>query len=180
MISIFITMTKDYEKQEVKKIAIRTSLAVVTICLSLFFFGEYIFKIFGITLNAFRIGSGAILFLTAVQLVGGKEPSITVGETKSDISIVPLAFPLAVGPGTTGAIMVMGSDIHSFSEQIVGNIALCMAGFSLGILLYMSTYIEKLVGQAVLNILSKLTGLILAALSAQIIFTGIKNFLSLG
>lgn len=142
------------------------------------FFGKYIFELFGITLDAFRIGAGALLFLTAIDLVQKEiKADVTCQTDISKHAVVPLAIPVTVGPGTVGALMVMGAEIDTLNEMLLGSSALLGAIVSIGLLLYLSGHIERLIGRTGLIVLSKVTGLVLAALAAQLIFTGIKNFL---
>lgn len=183
VLSMFLSMTQDMSTSERKKLAIRVTRAIIISCAVVLFFGQYIFDLFGITLDAFRIGAGALLFITAVSLTSGnkagsKAPEMTK-EEQEDISVVPLAIPITIGPGTVGALLVMGADLKGFSELVQGFLALLLAVLCLGLILYWGSSIEKIVGKSNFTILTKITGLILAALSAQIVFTGIKNFLEL-
>ena len=176
--TIFLTMTKGVDDSDKKRLAVKVTLAISVTCLIILYFGKYIFELFGITLDAFRIGAGALLFLTAVELVQKDINADAI--SKTDIlkhAVVPLAIPVTVGPGTVGALMVMGADMDSFADFSVGSSALLCAIFSVGSMLYLSGGIERLIGRSGLVVLSKVTGLILAALSAQLIFTGIKHFL---
>lgn len=176
--TLFLSMTKGIEEKEKKRLAIKVTLAIAISCMIVLYFGKYIFELFGITLDAFRIGAGALLFLTAVDLV--QKDINTEITCKTDISkhaVVPLAIPVTVGPGTVGALMVMGADMKTISDFTFGSVALLSAVVSVGVMLYLSGHIEKMVGRNGLVVMSKVTGLILSALSAQIIFTGIKNFL---
>jgi len=176
--TIFLSMTQDIDESDKRRLAIKVTVAIAISCLIILFFGKYIFELFGITLDAFRIGAGALLFLTAVDLV---QKDVTVEPTcKADIlkhAVVPLAIPVTVGPGTVGALMVMGADMQSINDLMIGSTALLIAIANIGLLLYLSGDIEKLIGRTGLIVLSKITGLVLAALSAQLIFIGIKNFL---
>lgn len=177
--TIFLSMTKGIDESDKKRLAIKVTLAISITCLIILFFGKYIFELFGITLDAFRIGAGALLFLTAVDLVQKEINDIPT--CKADIlkhAVVPLAIPVTVGPGTVGALMVMGADIDTLHDMLLGSGALLSAIGSIGLLLYLSGHIEKLIGRTGLIVLSKVTGLVLAALAAQLIFTGIKNFLA--
>lgn len=180
VLSMFLSMTKDLEDVYKKKIAIKVTISIVISCLILLFFGKYIFDLFGITLDAFRIGAGALLFLNAIELVQ-KDINKRVS-SPTDISkhtIVPLAIPITVGPGTIGALMVMGAEMKSISDLTVGSFALISSICSVGLMLYLSNYIQKAIGSTGLLVLSKVTGLVLSALASQLIFTGIKNFLNL-
>ena len=73
VLTVFLTITNDATLIEKRKLAIKVTLSVVVISLVLLFFGEHIFKVFGITLDAFKIGAGALLFLTAVGLIYGNK-----------------------------------------------------------------------------------------------------------
>lgn len=176
VLTMFLAMTRHLSAQEQRRTAIRVAIAVYIVCMCLYFFGDIIFSVFGITLDAFRIGAGALLFLSAVALVNGNKQGMAPS-TDSDITVVPLAIPITVGPASMGTLMVMGATVHSTTERIVGSLALLTAVLGVGIILYLGTRIEKVLGRLGIAILTKLTGLILAALAAQIIFTGIKNFL---
>jgi multiple antibiotic resistance protein len=176
--TIFLSMTKGSSESDQKRLALKVTLAIAISCLVVLYFGKYIFDLFGITLDAFRIGAGALLFLTAVDLVQkdvNSKPSCDADITKH--AVVPLAIPVTVGPGTVGALMVMGAEMKSVLDVGLGSLSLLCAIASVGVMLYLSSKIEKLIGTSGLIVLSKVTGLILSALAAQIIFTGIKNFL---
>ncbi|MDX1398472.1 MAG: MarC family protein, partial [Oceanospirillum sp.] len=100
-------------------------------------------------------------------------------QNSDDISVVPLAIPTIIGPATIGAILVYGAELKTTTETLIGVSALMVALMTLGALLHLSSQIERVLGKTGLNILSKMTGLILSAMAAQIIFSGIKNFLQL-
>ena len=73
----------------------------------------------------------------------------------------------------------MGATFDNTSSMFMGSLSLLLAVLSIGLMLYTSSFLEKIIGKHGLQVISKITGLILAALSAQIVFTGIKNFLEL-
>ncbi len=180
VLSMFLSMTKDLEDTLRKTIAIKVTLAIIISSMIILHFGKYIFDLFGITLDAFRIGAGALLFLTAVDLIK-KDVNETIS-CPTDISkhtVVPLAIPITVGPGTIGTLMVMGAEMKNVSTMISGSLALLCSILTVGILLYSSGHMTKFARGTGLIVLSKITGLIVSALSAQLIFTGIKNFLNL-
>lgn len=180
VLSVFLTITNEATLNEKRKLAVKVTFSVIVISLILLFFGQHIFKIFGITLDAFKIGAGALLFLTAVGLIYGNKDGQKLTDTNlSDLAVVPLALPITIGPGTIGVLLVMGAEFSSFSKLVLGSLALLCAIILIGTMLYLSSLIEKFIGKNVLLIISKITGLFLAALSAQIMFDGIKNFLNL-
>lgn len=181
VLSVFLTITNDATLKERRALAIKVTLSVAVIAMVLLFFGQHIFKVFGITLDAFKIGAGALLFITAVGLIyGNKDGQKLTDANLSDLAVVPLALPITIGPGSIGVLLVMSAEFSSFSKLVLGSTAILCAILLIGTMLYLSSLIEKVIGKNGLLILSKITGLFLAALSAQLIFDGIKSFLNLG
>ena len=180
VLTVFLTITQDATVKQKRALAIKVTVSVIITCVVLLFFGKYIFNILGITLDAFRIGAGALLFLTAIDLVKGVEHHSRISNKHiSQLAVVPLAIPMTIGPGTTGILLLMGASFSDISIFIIESLALISAVIVIGLMLFSSTLIEAIVGKEGLQVISKITGLFLAALSAQIIFTGIKNFLGL-
>jgi len=176
VVSVFLSMTRELPEGAKRKTALRVALAVIVIVFALFFFGRYIFAVFDITLDAFKIGAGLLLFLSAVSLVQGAAP-FQKREEVGDISVVPLAIPVTVGPATTGVLLVMGAELDTASTKFIAGGALLAAIVTVGLLLYLAGGLERRLGQTGLSILSKITGLMLASIAAQLVFTGIKHFL---
>jgi multiple antibiotic resistance protein len=175
VLSTFLTWTSEYSPVQRRQLIRQVLSAILVISLILFMFGNYIFAVMGITLDAFRIGAGILLLLSAISLVQGKQFYDVLSSTQ-DIAVVPLAIPVAVGPGTIGVLLVMGSELVTLQQRLVGGGALLAAIASLGILLYAGNALEKKLGRKGLNVMSKLTGLVLSALSVQIIMQGLQNF----
>ena len=178
-LSMFLSYTADYSVKRKRVTAIKTTLAVIVICLLIYWYGEYLFKVLGITLDAFRIGAGLVLMLTAIALVNGPSGNHAkrVSDENEDLTVVPLAIPTIVGPGTIGAMLVMGAEGGSVASRVAISLGIVTAIVLLGIVLLLAEQLERILKRNGIQILSKITGLMLAALSAQIIFTGIKNFI---
>ena len=178
-LSMFLSYTADYDKKRKQKTAIKTTFAVIVITLLIYWVGEYLFKVLGITIDAFRIGAGTVLLLTAIALVNGPTGSSTkkVADDAQDITVVPLALPTIVGPGTIGAMLVMGAEGGEFSLRIAISLGIVSAVCLLGVVLFAAEKLEQILKRNGIQILSKVTGLMLAALASQCIFDGIKNFL---
>jgi multiple antibiotic resistance protein len=184
VLSMFLSSTQDWTTMQKRALSIRIGIAVFSTAMILYFFGSWLFSVFDITIDAFRIGGGGLLFLSAVGLVNGKVEDKKPAEIEEDmeekiskIAVVPLAIPVTVGPGTTAALLVSGADIATLSQAIQGAVSLFIAVGILTTILFVGTEIERKVGKNGIVILSKVTGLILAAMAAQMIFTGIRNFL---
>jgi multiple antibiotic resistance protein len=179
VLSAFLSLTRDFQDVDKKRIAMRVTVAVMISSFTIYLFGKYIFELFGITLDAFRIGAGTILFLSALSMLSDTNDTVNQGN-KHDIAVVPLALPMTVGPGVIGVLLVMGAEAGSLLEKCVIGVALFLAVVTVGIILYLATSVKRLIGRQGLVILPKITGLFVSAIAAQIIFTGIQNFLKLG
>ena len=184
VLSMYLSMTPDWETGQKRKLAFAVGFSAFIICTVLLFFGRYIFKAFDITLDAFRIGGGALLFLTSVGLVNSnvtdKKQNIQNIEPNSNIysiAVVPLAIPVTIGPGTTGAMLVIGAESTSIQFQLISLAAAALALAILSTMLAAASWLEEKLGRNMIMIMSKLTGLILAAMASQMIFTGIRSFL---
>lgn len=175
VLSSFLSMTAEDSEVNRKKTAVKVTISVIIISFILLFIGKELFNLFGITLNSFRIGTGVLLFLSAKRLVDGIDTG-KVEKKYEDVSVVPLAIPITVGPATTGALLVMGYELKTVQDKIVGFSALTVAILVVGVMLYLSGAIERIIKKQGINILSKITGLILAALSAQMVMVGIMGF----
>lgn len=181
VVSMFLVMTRGESLESKRKTALRACLAAGAMGAILFFAGDVLFSLIGITLDSFRIGAGALLFLTAVSLVTNGTRSHAKGlpnEDRDDISVVPLAMPIIVGPATIGTILVLGAELPTVKQTLIGYSGMITALIVLALMLYFSNVLERWLGKTGLNILSKVSGLILAAMASDIIFTGVANYLA--
>jgi multiple antibiotic resistance protein len=154
----------------------------VTILILFTLMGGTILKVFGITIGAFRIAGGLILFGIAMSMLSAQKSRvrITPGEeveaqSKDDISIVPLAIPLISGPGAIATVMALQTQADSYLKTGVIILAILTAGLISYITYrYASTFLAK-IGETGLNIMTRLLGLILAVMSVQFVINGIRD-----
>ncbi len=175
---MFLLLSGDMDRQARSHCAIRTSIAITVICFAVYFFGNLVFKVLGITVPAFQVGAGTLLFLTSIHMVTGKRSEMALNKDE-DFSVVPLAIPMIVGPGTIGTLLVLGMEISSTQEKIVAASAILLAVAMISLFLFLAVPIGRLLGQKGLQMMMKLTGLILTAIATQIIFTGVRTFLNI-
>ena len=176
VLPIFLSLTEGYGERQQRKLAIRVTITVAIVCLVLFLSGSRIFHLLGITLDSFRIGAGVLLFLSAIQLAQTGSSALRTPQD-TDPAVVPLAVPVIVGPAVAGTVMVMAAECVRWWERVLVLGALGWAILCVGGLLYAAAVIQRKLGRDGLAVLAKLSGLILAALAAQIIFTGIRNLM---
>ena len=176
VLSCFISLTRGYTVKERKRLAWKVAIGTLISSVLLYLFGQSIFDVFGITVDAFRIGAGSVLFISALGMAQGK-PAVQADNLQQDVTIVPLTIPLTVGPGTIGALLVMGVSQPHWDDKLPALLGILAASITVGLVLYLSDLFERLLGDQGLQIVSRLMGLFVCALAAQIIFTGVKNYL---
>ncbi|WP_434779360.1 MarC family protein [Neisseria sp. Ec49-e6-T10] len=181
-ISLFIGLTPGYSQEERKKIA-KTSF--ITIIIVVFFFsllGESILHFLNISIGSFRVGGGILVMLIAISLMNPKPTDTKTtqeekdeAENKSNIAVVPLTIPLQIGPGTISTIIIYSSAAKTGWQTIQLLVAGCIAAMISYSALVMATPISKILGQTGINIVNRLMGMVLAAVSIEIIVAGLKN-----
>jgi multiple antibiotic resistance protein len=176
-VSMFLALSGDMDQAKRNRCATRTSIASLIICFVVYFFGNLIFKILNITVPSFQIGAGTLLFLNAIRMVNGKHSELAY-DPEEDFSIVPLAIPLIVGPGTIGTLLVLGMEIETAPEKYIAAGAIFLAAASISAFLFLAVPIGRWLGHKGLQMMMKITGLILTAIAAQIVLTGIRSFLT--
>ena len=178
VLSVFLIMSKNLIRSEKQRIILKLGVAVIVSSLIFLIFGQYIFSLFGITLDAFKVGAGTVLFLSALEMIkGDSEIPDATNKRDGDFAIVPLAIPITVGPGMIGILMVIGAELKTVTDIFIVSLSLISAVISLMLVLLISNKIQRLLGQQGLEILPKITGLFVSAIGAQIVFSGINGFL---
>lgn len=179
---MFAAMTRDMTPHVQRRMAVRGVLVASGILLVFFFFGGRLMEMLGIGIPAFRIAGGVLLFLLAMDMIFARQSglrSTTMGEQveaerREDLSVFPLAFPLLAGPGalTTVLLMASASDGRGVFLAMLGVLITVML-IAFGALL-IAPSILRVLGETGANVISRLLGLILAALAVQYVLDGIK------
>ncbi len=177
VLSVFLSLTEGMDRATQRALALRTTIAITVIGMVLYWVGNPIFHTLGVTVDGFRVGAGSLLFLSAVALVSGPNGK-SHGKEGTDIAVVPLAIPITVGPATIGTLLVLGAELGGTAERLTGAAALLTACAGVGIILGAARGIGQILGPMGLAIMTKITGLVLASMAGQIVFTGVKNLLN--
>ena len=177
VLSTFISLTEGLSGRLRRRLARNVTIGIVTVTLIIFWLGIYIMKLFDITVDAFRAGSGVLLLLTAISLVLGKNTAISAKNEQEmlDMAVVPLAVPITAGPATLGMLMVLGTTTDGIPMKLLLSASIIAASVSIGLMLAVSDKLLKYIGHSNIAILSKITGLILAAIAMQMITIGVKD-----
>jgi multiple antibiotic resistance protein len=161
--------------------AARGVLIAAVLILFFAFGGERLLLALGITLPAFRVAGGILLFLLAADMVFARQsgirgptlPEEREAERRHDISVFPLAFPLLAGPGALTSIVLLMARASSLTAA-AGVIAALVAVMAITLLLLLAApQITRLIGITGANVVSRVLGIILAALAAQLVIDGL-------
>jgi multiple antibiotic resistance protein len=179
---LFLVLTRGMDRKQRNQVAIRSSV-IATLVLSMFaIFGTSILGLFGITISAFKLAGGLLLFYIAFEMIFEKreqrrEASAEVAITKDmiqNISAFPLAVPLIAGPGTISATILL-ADKFGPIESRVALIPVILVSVAITWSIFMiAERLDKLLGQTGRSILTRLLGMLLAALAVQFVFDAIK------
>ena len=181
---IFLSMTATDSAEHKRRTAFRAAIATL-VTLALFAAtGGLIFRLLGISLGAFRIAGGLLLFLLAVDMLRAQRsrqrtsPEEEIeGVDKPDISLFPLAIPMLAGPGSISTVMVLVSRVEHYWHYGVILCAIALTAIGVYYVLRGALVIERRLGQTGLNVLQRVMGLILAAVAVQFVVEGIQAVL---
>ncbi len=183
-IPVFLGMVQEFDKKTQNKVALRATVTAFTIIAIFCIFGHIIFRIFGITVPAFQIAGGIIVFIIGFQMLNAKENPIhaQLPEEKEqmlqvahDMAITPLGIPLLAGPGTiTTAMNFVGAEKSVMNVIVVVLIfgIMCVITY---LLFISSRVIANKVNPGMLKVVSRIMGLILAVIAVQMMINGIEG-----
>jgi multiple antibiotic resistance protein len=188
VIPIFIAMTEGVTEKERRRMA-RKGVAIAGIIFLLFAFGGGAFlRLLGISLDAFRIFGGLLLFLIALEMVFARQhgsrssqTEVEEGKARTDISVFPLAFPFIAGPGSLTTILLAFGPATS-DPLLFGGLLVCVALALLCALLtlYLVGPINRVMGVTGANVMNRLFGVLLGALAVQYVLDGLRGSLAIG
>jgi multiple antibiotic resistance protein len=182
-VPIFIALTRGLEKNDRRKTLSRALLIAFGVTVFFLLAGKYVLTHLGVTIHAFAISGGILLFVTAMPMLFGQRAGLqapkveerrTAGE---DIAIFPLAIPLLSGPGTITAVLLLANRAGSDVRRL-GVLAGVIAAVYLltWLLLYLGEVITGYLGESKVHIMTRVLGIVLAALAAQFVLNGIAGF----
>ena len=180
---VFIALTQGMTAAQRRAIAIRACATSAVLMIVFLFLGETVLGFIGISMDAFRIAGGILLFLTALDMLfqrrqARREDSAAEGqaEHEDDPSVFPLALPLIVGPGAITTIILLAGQAEGAAD--FGAIAgVLMAVLLIVFVAFLAApAIERALGITGLNIVTRVLGMLLAALAVQFVLDGLRGF----
>lgn len=179
---IFAGLTKDNTPVQRRTFATRGVVIALLILLFFAFLGNAILDVFGITIPALRTAGGVLLLLIAIDMVfarhsggtGTTDEEESEARKAQDISVFPLAMPLLAGPGAISAVILLTTGAKSDAEFWLVIAAIIVILALAWLTLLVAIPIQRLLGLTGLSVVSRIIGILLAALAVQFVFDGVK------
>ncbi|AEF96479.1 MarC family protein [Methanotorris igneus] len=182
LVPVFMAITAQYTHEERLRIIKKTTIATLIILISFALLGKYILLFFGISIQAFRIAGGILLFTISMDMLHGKISRVRHSKTEQeiaseleDIAIIPLAMPLLAGPGAITSVIVLMTKASSYDDKLAVILAILTCVLSTYAILKSAEKIEDKLSPIGIKIMTRMMGLMLAAISVQMILDGIKD-----
>ncbi|MFT6065948.1 MAG: multiple antibiotic resistance protein [Paraglaciecola sp.] len=174
--TVFVSLTQGLDKKVKRDINKRSNIIAFIIITVFVLIGKYIFELFNISIPAFKITGGILIFFIGFDMLQSKQSnvkSLDTVDTKEDIAVSPLAIPILAGPGTIVTAMNFVANVESIQIFLV----IAIFGF-MSLLTYLtfraSDFIVKIVGNNIISVIGKIMGLIIAIIGTGMVIQGIK------
>src|SRR5204862_4833638 len=175
--AVFLALTKDMTPEARRRTAFRAVSIAFLLLAGVLYLGQYLLEIMRIELPSFQISGGIVLFIFALMMIFDKGlPRSAAVDASHDVAIFPLAMPSIAGPGTMLAVVVLTeNNTRNLSQQTItcGVLALVLSGTLIFMLL--GERFMALVGRAGANVLTRVMGMILAAVAVLMVYGAIKG-----
>ena len=174
-LSLFVALTAGVSEAQRSRLAFRSVLIAGCVLIAFLLLGEFVLQALGIGLASFAVSGGIILFLFGLQMIFGNGGTASP-ETGHDLAVFPLAIPSIASPGAILAVVMLTDNAsHSLVNQGLTLVVLLgVLGLTL-VLLLMANRIHRWIGDAGANVLVRVMGLILCALAAELVLTGMME-----
>lgn len=182
LVPIFGGLTRGADRSYRRTMAFKSVALAALIFIVFALLGQKLLETLGITVEAFKIAGGILLFLMAVDMVFARQSgmrSTTESEQnearyREDISVFPLAFPLLAGPGALATLMLLLVEMQGDWIALVGLLSMAMLVLLIAlVMMLLTTPLMRILGETGANVISRLLGVVLVALAVQYIVDGI-------
>ena len=181
-VPIFISATDGWNRQQKLRTANVVALTVFLVLAASALFGEGILAFFSITIPSFQVGGGILILLIAINMLHAKQShskqtpeEAKTMEERDVIAIVPLSIPLLAGPGAISSMIIAAQDSPTFGAQLSLLMPILVVAILVWLSLQLSRYIAGKLGTIGINIVTRLMGLILAAMAVEFIAHGMSG-----
>lgn len=185
-VPVFLGVTHDLSWGQRREIAQKTAITVIATLVVFALIGEWIFKFFGSSVDAFAIAGGILLFKMAMDMLSGRLSTVKISKeeteefseevvTLEEVAIIPLAIPLISGPGAITTVMLYMAKSTSVPEKATVVASILAIGLTVWLILCSSNRIQERLGRVGIKVMTRMMGLILTSMAVQMIINGIKG-----
>lgn len=178
---VYLALTGRETVPRRREISARAAITVIAVLTVFATIGQGVFSFFGITVPAFKIAGGVLLFAVAFDMMKARVSSTksTPAEEedaafRNDIGLMPIGIPLLSGPGAIASSMVLSARMHSVSDRAALYSAIFLVGGVSWLVLRSASGIARVLGRTGMNIIARIMGLILAAVAVQFVIDGVS------
>jgi multiple antibiotic resistance protein len=177
---IFLALVGRESQATKNRVALRASLTCFAVLAIFGAAGTIIFHFFGITIAAFKIAGGILLFGLSLEMMRARHSATKStpeeeAEARDDVGLIPLGLPLLSGPGAIAAVMVLAGKAQETSAKLSIFVAVMAVAISAFFILRSAAWMSRALGQTGINVIGRLMGLILAAMAIQFVIDGITE-----
>ncbi|MGH8012986.1 MAG: YchE family NAAT transporter [Candidatus Binataceae bacterium] len=183
-IPIFISLTESHAARDRRRITRVAALSVAVVLLASLFLGQPLLQFFGISIASFRVAGGILIMLMAIAMLQARHSrarhapeEANEAAIKEDIGVVPLAIPLIAGPGAISTIIIYAHQATTWLDTLALVIISVIIALSVWLALLLADPIKRLLGATGINVVTRLLGLILAAVAVEFIASGLAQLL---
>lgn len=186
VIPTYLVITRNETPAQRRATATRATIAAAVLMIVFGIAGRLIFRLFGITLPAFRIAGGLILWYVAMDMLRGQRSTqessteIAEGAEKDDVALTPLAMPMLAGPGAISTVMVLSAQARTMPRKAIVYASIVVTALASWIVLRLAERLIERIGQTGIRVMTRIMGLLLAALAVQFVIGGAQEALGLG
>jgi len=184
--SIMVGMVTSPTPNIIRPIAFKATLTILIASLVTLFSGEFVFKLFGINVLSLKVIGGIILMMIAINMANGQQSKARhskeeadEAEEKDDVSVIPLGIPILFGPGVIATIIVLNHNHIQHYPMMVSYGLITAAIFGAALTVYLilryAGAINRALGVTGMKIMTRIMGLIVGAIAAQFIISGVKG-----
>ncbi len=178
-VPIFLALAGKEDRKSQARTAVRATVTAGVLLMLFALLGTQIFHFFGITIPAFKLAGGVLLFTMALEMMRGKHSGSrttaeenTEAQHKEDVGLIPIGVPLLSGPGAIASVMMWSSRAKQMDQKVALFAAIFVIALVILLTLLFAPRISRLFGKTGINIVTRIMGLILAATAAQFILDG--------
>ncbi len=177
---LFVALTQGMDTRQRRNVAMRACAVALGLLLLFGLAGEAVLNFLGISMPAFRIAGGVLLFLTALDMLFERRSQRRQGQADaphaSDPSVFPLAIPLIAGPGSIATmILLTGQDGADLAHIVIIHGVMALVLLCVLALFLLAVPLERVLGPTGINVVTRILGMLLAALSVQFVIDGLRD-----